>query len=210
MGDGAPARADTEPPTPTRVAARHAITQSAEAILAEEGMPGLTVSAIMRRADISRTAFYRLFDDVYAVVADLVTLLGAELAAASGSWYQGETGSPEVIHGNLLSYARAVAPHGSTLEAIRDAGAFDPDVRELWRRLVRGFADATEAAIRRDQDAGAIDAELDPAGTALALTLMGEQASIALFGRNGTGTPESYADLLTPIWSRTLFLADAG
>jgi AcrR family transcriptional regulator len=208
MVDSSPPRAGSEPLTPTRAAARRTIIRTVEAILADEGMPGLNVSAIMRRADISRTAFYRVFDDVYAVLADLVESLGAELATASGTWYRGETGSPEVIHGNLRSYARVFAPHGPTLEAIRDAGAFDADVRELWRHLVQGFADAAEAAIRRDQRSGAIDADLDAALAARALTLMGEQASIALFGRHGTGTPESYADLLTPVWSRTLFLAD--
>lgn len=208
MADDARDGAGTETLTPTQLAAREAIIRAAEALLAEEGMAGLTVSAVMRRAGISRTAFYRVFDDVYAVLADLIDSLAAELASAAGSWFRGETGSPEVIHGNLLSYARVFALHGPTLEAIRAAGALDAEVGALWQRLVQGFVDATEAALRRDQLAGAIDTDLDATGAALALTLMGEQASIALFGRHGTGTPEAYADLLTPVWSRTLFLAD--
>jgi hypothetical protein len=149
-----------------------------------------------------------VFDDVYAVLADLTDSLAAELATGGETWFRGETGSPEVVHGNLLSYARVFALHGPTLEAIRAAGALDAEVGELWDRFVQGFVDATEAAIRRDQLAGAIDDGLDADRAALALTLMGEQASVALFGRHGTGTPEAYADLLTPVWSRTLFLTD--
>ena len=48
---------------------------------------------------------------------------------------------------------------------------------------------------------------LDPDATALALTLMGEQLSLELFGR-GDATPEQYAAILAPIWEAVLFGPD--
>lgn len=191
--------------TDSQAMARAAILQAAEAILAEEGMGALTVSEVMRRAGISRTAFYRLFDDVYAVVGDLLEGLGDSLLGASGEWLAGRTGSPEVIHGNLLSFAKAFEAHGRTLDAIRVAASLDDQIDTLWTGLVRAFSDAIEAAIRRDQDAGVVDRALDAAGAARALNWMGEQAAIDLLGRRGGGGAEDYADLLTPVWSRTLF-----
>ncbi len=191
--------------SPTQASSRAAILAAAEEILAEEGMAGLNVSAIMRRADISRTAFYRLFADVYEVVGALLEGLIAELLAASGDWLAGKPGSPEVIHGNLLSYAKAFEANGPTLAAIRVAASLDQRIGSMWAGLVQAFRDATEAAIRRDQADGVFDRGLDPAATAIALTWMGEQASIDLLGRRGGGGAETYADLLTPVWSRTLF-----
>lgn len=187
---------------------RERIVQATEALLADEGMAGVNVSAIMRRAGISRTAFYRQFDDVYGVIATVLERLVQQLLDASGDWFRGETGTPEIVRGNLLSFARVFEEHGRTLEAIRTAGALDDRIGSMWRSLVDAFRDATAAAIRRDQAVGAIDRDLDPAAAAKALTWMGEQASIDLLGRraggDGTGA-EAYADLLAPVWSRTLF-----
>jgi AcrR family transcriptional regulator len=49
-----------------RPLARHhrAIVDAAAAILADDGLPGLNVSALMRHAGISRTAFSREFGDI--------------------------------------------------------------------------------------------------------------------------------------------------
>lgn len=193
-------------PQPT---ARDRIVEATASLLAEEGMAGVNVSAIMRRAEISRTAFYRQFDDVYTVIATVLEGLIQELLDASGDWFRGVTGTPEIVRGNLLSFAHAFEAHGRTLEAIRTAGSLDERIGEMWRGLVQAFRDATEAAIRRDQAIGAIDVGLDPTAAAMALNWMGEQASIDLLGRRAERGPvsgaEAYADLLTPVWSRTLF-----
>ena len=188
-----------------RLGREEEILAAAAEILAEHGLPSLTVSSVMERAGISRTAFYREFADIHAVLVGILRTLGAELVEASGDWFRGEIGSPAVIHGNLLSYARAFQQHGRVLEAVSVAAAADPQVRDDWDGLVTAFADRTEAAIRRDQAAGVIDPHLDAHSAALALTWMGEQASLRLMGYRRSGTPEDYADLLTPIWSRTLF-----
>lgn len=184
---------------------RAAILEAAAAVLADQGMPGLNVSTVMRRAGISRTAFYRQFEDVYEVVAAILRIIGGGLLEAAGAWLRGSIGSPLVIHGNLLSFARAFEPHGPTLESISVAAAFDEDIRSLWDGLVNGFSEAIEAAIRRDQEAGVIDGLLDAQSAAQALNFMGEQTSIRLMGRRHAGTPEDYAEMLTPIWTRTLF-----
>lgn len=189
---------------------RRAILEATAAILADEGMPGLNVTAVMRRAGISRTAFYRQFDDVYEVVSAILEATGGALLEASGEWFRGSIGSPEVIHGNLLSFARVFERHGPMLESISVAASFDADIRTLWDQLVDGFCQATEEAIRRDQEAGAIDTALDAGQAAEALTFMGEQTSIRLMGHRQAGTPDDYADLLTPIWTRTLFGIEPG
>lgn len=195
--------------TASQASSRAAVLDAAEEILAEEGASGLTVSAVMRRAGIARTTFYRLFDGVYEVIAALLESIAAELQASAGDWFLGAPGSPEVVHRNLLAYARAYEPHGRTLDAIRAAASLDKRVDTVWSTAFEAFIAATEAAIRRDQAAGLADPTLDAAKAAQALTYMGEQAAIDLMGRRGGGSPELFADILTEVWSRTLFGARA-
>jgi hypothetical protein len=135
----------------------------------------------------------------------LLDSIGGRLIASSGDWYRGVTGTPEVVYDNLLTFARAFQPVGPMLEAISAAAVFDERIRASWDSLVQQFVDATETAIRRDQDEGAIQADLDAASAALALTLAGERASLTLMGRRRLGGPRDYADLLAPVWIRVLF-----
>ena len=62
------------------------IVEAATALLEERGAAGLNVSAIMQRARVSRTAFYRQFDDVYGAAAEILEAIVSELG---GAWLSG-------------------------------------------------------------------------------------------------------------------------
>lgn len=188
-------------------ATREQIIEATVALLETNGASALTVSAIMERAAASRTAFYRQFDDVHGVIARLLESIVAELDAQAGDWFTktDAVGRREVIYENALRDGRAVKQHIKLLSAIFDASRLNESLRALWRRiLVQPQIDATSAAIRRDQAAGAIRPSLDPDTTALALTLMGIQLALEVLGRQD-GRPEEYAAILTPIWEAVLF-----
>lgn len=186
---------------------RELIIAAVASLVAEQGREAVSVVAVMRHAGVSRTAFYRQFDSIYDVFADLLVRVGSELFAAAGSWIAKPeaVGSPAVVHANLVGYARAFARDGELLTALHDACGSDARLRELWREgFIQRFVDTAAAAIARDQVAGVVSPELDAAATALALTLMGEAASLELLGRQGI-EPEAYADIITPIWISVLF-----
>jgi AcrR family transcriptional regulator len=186
---------------------REQILRAGREILVERGAGGLSVSAVMERARISRTVFYRRFPDVSEVVAELLRGVCAELAVRSGAWFidPAAVGSREVVVPNSIEFAAALHPHASLLCAISDAAGSDGHLRALWwSELLQPRVDATAAAIRRDQEAGAVRPELDAEATAFALTLMGERVVLELLGRRG-GTPEEFARMIGPIWEATLF-----
>ena len=161
----------------------------------------------MRRAGVSRTAFYRQFTDIYDVVGVLLERLVEELAGHAGAWFNDPdaVGSAEVIHENALRSGRALAPRARLLRGIVDATGLDESLRQLWwDRAVQVRIDATVAAIRRDQAAGAIRPDLDAEATALALTVMGEHLALELFGRRGARADE-WARIIAPIWEAVLF-----
>lgn len=186
---------------------RRQVIEAAAGLLEDRGAAGLSVSAIMERAGISRTAFYRQFDDVYGVVATLLETISGELAENSGAWFTDAeaVGSRDVIYGNALRSGRTIEPRIGLIAAIVDATALDASLRTLYREtILQPRIESAARAIRRDQVAGQVPMSIDPDATALALTMMGEQVALEVLGRRG-GSPEEYASILSPIWEAVLF-----
>lgn len=189
---------------------RAKIVDATASLLEERGIAELTVSAIMTRASVSRTAFYRQFDRASDVLSALMESLLIELESQAGAWFTDveAVGSRDVVWENALRDGRAIKPRIRLFRAIVDATAVDEPLRTMWRAtFTQSWVDATAAAIRRDQAVGAIRPGLDPDTTALALTLMSEQLALEVLGRQD-GSPEAYAAILTPIWGAVLFGID--
>jgi AcrR family transcriptional regulator len=186
---------------------RRQIIEAATGLLEERGAAGLKVSAIMQHAGVTRTTFYRQFDDVYGVAAAILGAIASELADGAGAWFNdvNAVGSREVIYSNTLRAGRNIKPVITLLGAIVDATALDTALRTLWHEtILQPRSDASAAAIRRDQAAGVVPSHIDPDSTALALTLMGERLALEVLGRRD-GSPEEYALILAPIWESVLF-----
>lgn len=186
---------------------RRQIIEAATGLLTECGAAGLNVSAIMQRAGVSRTAFYRQFDDVYGVAAAVLDGIVSELAERDAAWFNDvdAVGSREVTYPNTLQAGRTIKPSIALWGAILDASAYDTALRTLWRdTVVQPRVDVTAAAIRRDQAAGAIPLNIDPDSTALALTLMFVPVALEVLGRQD-GSPEEFASIVAPIWESVLF-----
>ncbi|MEA2010156.1 MAG: TetR/AcrR family transcriptional regulator [Actinomycetota bacterium] len=186
---------------------RELITAAAATLVTEGGPEAVSVAAVMRRAGVSRTAFYRQFDSIYDVYADLIVRTSSTLLAESGAWISEPeaVGSPGVAYPNILGFARVFSASAAFLTALHDACVCDSRLRQLWRdSLVQPFVDASTAAISRDQAAGVVASNIDPAATAEALTLLGERLAIELLGRRGA-EPEEYAAVIAPIWISVLF-----
>lgn len=186
---------------------RDRILAAASALLVEHGARGLTVSAVMERAAISRTAFYRRFDGLADVVAELLRRVALDLALGAADWFTDPSavGSRSVVHANSVRAGTVIQPHAQLLCAISDAAGLDGRLREAWwSELLQPRLEATAAAIERDQAAGAVRPELDAHRAALALTLLGERTALEILGRR-RGSPEDFAAVVSPIWEAVLF-----
>lgn len=200
----------TQPKRQPAAETRAKITEAAATILAEQGIHGTTVSAIMEQAGVSRTAFYRQFNDLSGVIAAVLEILVEELFREAGDWFTDEdaVGSRDVVWENALRDGRSIKPRIRLFSAIVAATALDESFRRTWQQtLIQPWIDATAAAIRRDQAAGAVCSNLDSDATALALTLMSVQLALEVLGRQNA-EPEDYAAILTPIWDAVLFSTD--
>ncbi len=189
---------------------REQIVSATADLLRQEGPAGLNVRAVMSRAEVSRTAFYRQFSDVADVVGELLERVLTDVAGGASRWLTDVTavGSPAVVTENAALSASNLLPHAELLCAIADAVGLDPALREKWDAALQRRIDAVEAAIRRDQAAGAVRPGLDAADTARALTVMHERIALQVLGRDG-GTPADVARIVAPVWSSVLFGVDA-
>lgn len=192
-------------------AQREAIIDATVDLLLSEGAAGLNVKAIMTEAGVSRTAFYRRFDTAHEAVVAVLDRLLAHMVRTNDDWLAGGiVGTPDIVESNLVYNGVVLAPYAPLMCAIVDAAGTDERLRRVWReRVIEERIDVTEAAIRRDQEAGAFRATLDPVATAHALTLMNEALLLEILGRRG-GTPEQFGRIAAPIWIHVLFADDPG
>ena len=190
-------------------AQREAILDATVDLLLREGAAGLNVKAIMAEAGVSRTAFYRRFDTAHDAVVAVLDRLLAHMVRTNDDWLAGAViGTPDIVETNLVHNGVVLAPHVPLMCAIVDAAGTDERLRHVWReRVIQERIDVAEAAIRRDQEAGALRPTLDPVATAHALTLMDEALLLDIIGRQG-GTPEEFARIAAPIWTHILFADD--
>ena len=190
-------------------AQREAIVDATVELLLREGAAGLNVKAIMAEAGVSRTAFYRRFDTAHDAVVAVLDRLLAHMVRTNDDWLAGAViGTPDIVEPNLVHNGVVLAPYVPLMCAIVDAAGTDERLRRVWReRVIQERIDVAEAAIRRDQKAGALRATLDPAATAHALTLLDVALRLEILGRRG-GTPEEFGHIAAQIWIHTLFSDD--
>jgi AcrR family transcriptional regulator len=123
--------------------ARRRILDAARVLLQERPFAELSVRAVMAEAGLTRTIFYRYFDDLPALAADLLPDSDDPLVAQVQRTDDDEELVRLMIDGLVATYAE----HGPLLRAIDDAARHDPAVaaqletalvgpRRLLERLV--------------------------------------------------------------------------
>ena len=175
---------------------RHRILTATRALLLDRPFSALTVGDVMERAGLTRTVFYRHFDDLAQMAPELLPDEEDPLVD------QVQRGRPEdLIDAMVVGQVALYAEHGRLLRAIDAAAAADPAVaHQLDRALV---------APRRLLERLVADAPHPPPNPReFALLLMATHRAYLLdtFGA-GTATPRRRREAiaaLTALWQRLL------
>jgi len=176
--------------------ARRRILAATRQLLLDRPFSALTVSDVMDRAGLTRTVFYRHFDDLAQMAPELLPDGEDPLVD------QVQRGAPEDLISSMVAGQVALyAEHGQLLRAIDAAAAADPEVaRQLDRALV---------APRRLLERLVAEARHPPANAReFARLLMATHRAYLLdtFG-SGNATPRMRRDAiaaLTALWQRVL------
>jgi len=175
---------------------------AAEALLETHNVSDLTIDLVMARTELARTNFYRLFEDLDALLLEILERAKYELETRVTAWSEGTGPVEEALGIAVRGVVTAYAHHGVVFRAIGEGAAQAPRLRAAWRGFVDDFTEATIRRIERDVRAGYTRVE-NAGETACALVLMTE-AYMRRAVEDGDLDPERAAATLVPIWTRAL------
>lgn len=193
---------------------RHAIVAAVRELLEEKPFAELSVSSISDRAGVARSGFYFYFDSKYAVLAQILGEVAAELEELTGDFAsRGAHESPAEFAKRMVGSAAAVYAHNDpVMSACNSARSTDAEIRDI----LDGY---NEAVI--DQIVGIIEPEV-AAGTADPITadlrglvrMLSAATATTLSGESmflGPGRDVDQAvDVLEKLWLHALWGGRAG
>jgi AcrR family transcriptional regulator len=185
-----------------RESTRHRILDAAERFLRERPYRELSVDVVMAETGLTRTAFYRHFDDVTELVLRLFADINAELFAVGETWARDAgVGYPAPGRAGLAGTVDVYVRHGPLLRAVAEAAAADERIEEAYRDSTEGFIELTATAMERMVRAGLLHVP-DARALARAMTLMNQAYLLAELGREPQGDPELALATLESVWLR--------
>ncbi len=183
---------------------RREILAAADRLLRERPYRELSVDLVMAQTGLTRTAFYRHFEDVPGLVLRLLEDVGRELFAIGQRWRRA---APEDFKGSaregLAGIVDFMVREGRLVRAVRDAAATDELIERGYRQFLQTFAemisDGLQELVARNQLAVP-----DTRAIAQALNLMNEAFLLDQFGQEPLGDPQVALATLELIWLRVI------
>ena len=164
----------------------------------------MTVNSLMATTSISRSAFYRYFDDIHGLMQALLTRLESEILEGASPWLS-ENGDPvALLYESLAAEVRICYRHGPFIKAISDAAGTNAQLEDEWNWFLDRFDDAVSERIVADQELGLIEA-FDPRPVATALNRVDAAMYVRAFGNRPRSRPEPVQDAITRVWISTLY-----
>jgi AcrR family transcriptional regulator len=164
----------------------------------------MTVSSLMDRTGVSRSAFYRYFTDLHDVMTTLLDMVQEEILVAAEPWIAGVGDPVALMHETMAGLVRVCYERGPFIRAISDAAATDDRFATAWSAFLGRFDDAAGARIHADQQQGLV-ADFDVPPVAFALNRLDASTLIDAFGQHPRSEPEPIREALAHIWIATLY-----
>lgn len=174
---------------------RARIVAAAEEALRTQPLRDVSVEDVMERAGLTRTLFYRHFDDLYDLVISVARPSFGELFEIDRAIVEGDPRDPDRIAHAIAPAVALFSRHGPLIRAVAEASVFDADVEALYQAALANFTELTARFLEQ------IDAPVaDRARTARALTLMNVSYLLDSFGAEPRVTPDEAIATLVELW----------
>jgi TetR/AcrR family transcriptional regulator, ethionamide resistance regulator len=179
---------------------RRQILDAAAAFLRDQPFRELSVDALMSQVGLTRTAFYRHFDDTTELVLRLLEELVGRLYPVAERWRAVAGGNyPDGAREALGAIVDVFVSDGPLLRAIADAASLDDRIETAYREIMEGFIALTAATLDRLVAEGRIDVP-DTLALARALNRMNEAYLLEEFGREPFGDRDMALATVERIW----------
>ena len=179
---------------------RRQILDAAAEFLRAQPYRELSVDALMSEVGLTRTAFYRHFDDTTELVLRLLEELVSTLYPVAERW-RAVAGAnyPDAAREALGAVVDVFVADGPLLRAIAEAASLDDRIETAYRAIMEGFIALTAATLERLTEEGRIDVP-DTLALARALNLMNEAYLLEEFGREPFGDRDTALATVERIW----------
>lgn len=197
-------------PTTTRGRrTRAALVSAARDAFEELGFRDARISDIAARAGTSYGVFYHYFDSKESILHELFTVVTGEMYNASQA-QNGSSGGPvDRIRSANRQYLVVAARNARLVAMIEELAFRDPTFRELKLRIRDPFVQRNEAGIRRLQERGEADPDLDAAMAATMLGGMMEHFTMLWFVHGVEYDEDAAVETLTRLWAQSIGLSVA-
>lgn len=158
----------------------------------------------MAQTGLSRTAFYRHFDDVPGLVLRLLEDVGRELYVIAAHWRQiavmdFAAGAREGLAGIVDFFVE----HGRLVRAVSEASATDAAIEQGYRGFLAAFTEIIEQGLDELVTAGQLKVP-NTHTLASSLNLMNEAFLLEEFGREPLGDRDLALATLETVWLRVI------
>ena len=194
---------------------RRALLAAARRVFERDGFVTARITDIADEAGLAHGSFYSHFrskeDALAAVLGEVGEEMlhpGPSLAATSVSGAGDEADPVAVIHAANVAYLEAYRRNARLMALLEQVATVDERFAALRLERSEAFLARNARAIRRLQQAGLADPDLDPDLASLALSTMVSRSAYAVFavGRQPVSVAE-LAATLTRLWANALGLS---
>jgi AcrR family transcriptional regulator len=183
---------------------RREILAAADRLLRTRPFRELSVDDVMAGTGLTRTAFYRHFDDVTELVLRLLEDVGRELYGVAERWRATAAEDfARAAHEGLTGIVEFFGRHGPLIRAVAEAATTDEQIERGYRGYVDAFVEMTVDGLDELVERGSLE-PLDTRALSRALNLMNEAYLLDEFGSEGRGDEAVALATLERIWLRAV------
>lgn len=164
----------------------------------------LKIEGVAEAAGLSRSAFYFYYRDKRDLLMDAAAGMSEALYREADRWWHGEGSPDDLVREALAGVADHWTANEVLLRTVTEVSTYDTEMREFWRGMVGRFVTATADHIQREQEAGIIDATLDPTPTAEQM-IWGAERTLYVFVSTGDRDSSEVVGAIADFWLRALY-----
>ncbi|MGB9185122.1 MAG: TetR/AcrR family transcriptional regulator [Solirubrobacteraceae bacterium] len=183
---------------------RRQILAAADRQLRDRPYRELSVETVMTDAGLTRTAFYRHFEDVPDLVLRLLEDVGGELYEIAQKWRRGSAEDfPAAAREGLRAIVAFFERHGPLVAAVAEATVADQRIESGYQGFLEVFITLTERGFEGMVQRGQVE-PFPTRAVARALNLMNERLLLDQLGREPRGEPADVLATIEMIWLRSV------
>lgn len=180
---------------------RAALVKAAREVFERDGFLDARITDITARAGIATGSFYTYFARKEEAFAAVMEQVEEEMLHPPVALVSNRDDPAAVIEAANRAYLAAYRRNAKLMGLMEQVAQIDPDFRRLRIRRSRAFNERNTKALRRLQERGLADPDLDPELAAIALGAMVSRSAYSRYVLGfGNASTEAMSVTLTRLW----------